>query len=295
MQRALDLGRLGLGRTSPNPAVGAIIVRDGEIVGEGFTQPAGSWHAEVMALRQAGEKARGATLYCTLEPCCHFGRTPPCTDSIIAAGIAEIHIATLDPNPLIGGKGAQRLEEVGIRIVVGEDQEQARRLIEAFAKHITTGLPFIIAKWAMTLDGTIATRTGDSKWITGEAARERVHQWRDTVDAILVGVDTVIADDPLLTARPSSLHGRAPRPSSKPTRVVADSRCRIPLSAKVLYPELGPGTIIATTELSAAATRERIERTGAQVAVLPSADGRLDLKALVQYLGGSEVTSVLVE
>ena len=200
MSRALALARQAQGTTSPNPAVGAVVVRDGSVVGEGYTQPPGSAHAEIMALRQAGERARGATLYVTLEPCCHYGRTPPCTLAVLAAGIAEVHAATLDPNPVVNGCGVGALADARVRVVVGEHEVEALEINEAFFKFIRTRRPFVAVKYAMTMDGKIATRTAHSRWVTGVAARQRVHALRAGADAVLVGVGTVMADDP--RARP---------------------------------------------------------------------------------------------
>jgi len=289
MRRALCLAERGRGRTSPNPMVGAVLVRDGQIIGEGFHPRAGEPHAEIMALRQAGKSARGATLYVTLEPCCHFGRTPPCTRAIIAAGVAEVHMAMLDPNPRVAGRGRAELEAAGIRTFVGELEAEARVLNETFIHWITTGRPFVIAKFAMSLDGKIATRSGDSRWITGPAAREQVHQLRDQVDAILVGVNTVIADDPQLTTRLDKDDIR------HPLRVIVDSRGRIPLTAQVLDPVLPGRTMVATTEAMPIEQRRALSFRGVQVLVLPSQDGRVSLPDLLEELGRREVTSVLVE
>ncbi|HEY66108.1 MAG TPA: bifunctional diaminohydroxyphosphoribosylaminopyrimidine deaminase/5-amino-6-(5-phosphoribosylamino)uracil reductase RibD [Caldilineae bacterium] len=289
MRRALRLAERGRGRTSPNPMVGAVLVRDGQIIGEGFHPRAGEPHAEIMALRQAGKSARGATLYVTLEPCCHFGRTPPCTRAIIAAGVAEVHMAMLDPNPRVAGRGRAELEAAGIRTFVGELEAEARVLNETFIHWITTGRPFVIAKFAMSLDGKIATRSGDSRWITGPAAREQVHQLRDQVDAILVGVNTVIADDPQLTTRLDKDDIR------HPLRVIVDSRGRIPLTAQVLDPVLPGRTMVATTEAMPIEQRRALSFRGVQVLVLPSQDGRVSLPDLLEELGRREVTSVLVE
>ena len=290
MRRALELAARARGRTSPNPMVGAVLVKDGRIVGEGFHPRAGEPHAEIFALRQAGEAARGATLYVTLEPCCHYGRTPPCTQAIIAAGVAEVHMAMLDPNPRVAGKGKAELEAAGIRTVVGECEEEARTLNEAFVHWITTGRPFVVAKFAMSLDGKIATRTGDARWISSPEARRRVHELRDQVDAILVGAGTVIADNPQLTTRldkPDVRH---------PLRVILDSRGRIPLHARVFQPDLPGQTLVATTEASPPAYRDALQARGVEVLVLPAdADGRVDLDALLVALGQREVTSLLVE
>ncbi len=291
MRRALELARRGLGRTHPNPAVGAVIVREGRIVGEGFHPKAGEPHAEIFALRQAGDAARGAVMYVTLEPCVHHGRTPPCVDAIIAAGIAEVHIATLDPNPIVHGKGVAKLRAAGIRVVVGEGEDEARALTEGFAYWVHHRRPWVIAKYAMTLDGRIATRTGHARWITGPEARRWVHELRDTVDAILVGRGTVEADDPQLTTR---IPGR--EDVHHPLRVILDSRGRAPLTARVFSPELPGQTVVATTEAMPSERRQALQARGVEVWVLPAGeDGRVDLPALLDALGQRGITSLLVE
>jgi len=291
MHRALTLARRGLGRTHPNPAVGAVIVREGHIVGEGFHPKAGEPHAEIFALRQAGEAARGATMYVTLEPCVHHGRTPPCVDAIIEAGIAEVHIATLDPNPVVHGKGVEKLRAAGIRVYVGEGEQEARALTEGFAYWIHHRRPWVVAKYAMTLDGKIATRTGHARWITGPEARRWVHELRDTIDAILVGRGTVEADDPQLTTRlPDREHVH------HPLRIVLDSRGRAPLTARVFSPELPGRTVLATTSAIPTERRRRLEAQGVSVWVLPADDqGRVDLSALLERLGQEGITTLLVE
>ena len=230
MDRALSLARRALGSVSPNPAVGALVVKDGAVIGEGWNRPPGQDHAEVVALRQAGPDAKGATLFTTLEPCCHHGRTPPCTDAIIGAGIAEVRTALIDPNPLVNGGGIARLRSAGVRTECGDRAEQAAELIEAYIKFITTGIPFVTAKFAMTLDGKIATRTGESKWITSAEARSWAQGMRAVTDVIMVGVNTVLADDPRLTARDEA--GAAL--SRQPLRVVVDGEGRTPPSACLL-------------------------------------------------------------
>lgn len=278
MQRAVALARQALGNTSPNPAVGVVIVKDGAIVGEGHTQPAGGWHAEVMALRQAGEAARGGTIYVSLEPCCHHGRTPPCTQAIITAGLTEVHIATLDPNPLVSGRGKAALEAAGIRTQVGEHEEEALELNEAYCKFITSRLPFVTAKFAMSLDGKIATKTGDSRWITGEEARRYVHRLRSTSDAIMVGVNTIISDDPQLTAREDIDEGADQL--RQPLRVIVDSRGRIPASARIFHM---PGkTLIAVTASVEPAKERELREAGAEVLTLPARRGRVDLPELLR-------------
>jgi diaminohydroxyphosphoribosylaminopyrimidine deaminase/5-amino-6-(5-phosphoribosylamino)uracil reductase len=230
-------------------------------------------------------------MYVTLEPCCHHGRTPPCTKAIIGAGVREVHLALLDPNPLVSGRGKQELEKAGIRVYVGEGQAEAAEINEAFIKHITSGLPFVTAKFAMSLDGKIATRTGDSKWITGEEARQRVHQLRDVVDAILVGVNTVLADDPLLTVRLDTVDPE--RGPHYPLRVIADSRGRTPPTARVFR---GQGrTLVATTEPVQPEWARAIAGVRGEVLPLPAKEGRVDLAALLKALSERGVTSLLVE
>jgi len=286
MARALELARAALGRTSPNPTVGAVVVKDGEVVGEGFHPGAGGPHAEVVALRQAGERARGATLYVTLEPCSHYGRTPPCVDEIIRAGVALVRYAMDDPDPQAGG-GRAKLEAAGVRVVAGEREAEARRLNEAYIKHRTTGLPFVIAKFAASLDGKIAAVSGDSRWISGPEARDWAQTLRSQVDAILVGAGTVIMDDPLLTARP-----RGETVERQPLRVVVDSTGRTPAAARML----GPGAMVATTDQAPAPWREQVHERGAEVLVLPTGpDGRVLLRPLLETLGRRGILSLLVE
>ncbi len=290
MARALELAARARGRTSPNPMVGAVLVKDGEIVGQGFHLRAGEPHAEIFALRQAGKRARGATLYINLEPCCHYGRTPPCTEALIQAGVAEVRMAMEDPNPLVRGKGRAALEAAGIRTFVGEHEAQARQLNEAFIKYITTGRPFVTVKFAMSLDGKIATSTGESRWITGKAARQRAHELRDVSDALCVGVNTLLADDPRLTTR-------LDKPDVKhPLRVILDSQGRAPLAARVFDPALPGKTIVATTQTMSAPHRTALEAQGVEVWVLSSDDqGRVDLAALLDRLGERDATTLLVE
>ena len=225
MHRALELARQALGSTSPNPAVGAVIVQDGRIVGEGFTQPAGQDHAEIVALTQAGEKARCSTMYVTLEPCPHTGRTLPCTEAILRAGISEVYFSTIDPNPLVSGKGLRELREKGITVHTGQGEDLSRRLNEAYFKYITSGTPFVTAKFAASLDGKLATRSGDSHWISSAESRQWAHNIRAASDAVMVGIGTVLADDPLLTVRDKN---DAPLPK-QPLRVIVDSSLCISL------------------------------------------------------------------
>ena len=279
----------GAGRVSPNPAVGCVVVADGRVVGRGRTQPPGSAHAEVLALREAGTRARGATLYVTLEPCSHWGRTPPCADAVLDAGIAELHCALLDPDPRVRGGGMRRLRDAGLRVTVGEGEAEAARGLAAYLTHRLIGRPLVTAKFAASLDGKIATRTGDARWISGPEARDRTRQQRDAFDAILVGVGTVLADDPQLTARDPDGSLRA----HQPLRVVLDSAGRTPPAAQVLAPPAR--TLLATTERSSAAWRAAVAGRGAEVCVLPDAGGRVDLPALLDELGRRDVLSLLVE
>lgn len=284
MRLALALARRGEGTTSPNPTVGAVVVREGAVVGRGFTQPVGGPHAEVEALDEAGGRAAGATLYVTLEPCSHHGRTPPCADLILSRGVPRVVCAMVDPDPRVSGRGIERLRRAGVEVAVGVLEVEARRRNAFYIKHRTTGLPFVILKLAQSLDGRIATASGDSRWITGEAARGRAHLLRSRVDGVLVGVGTVLADDPRLTVR--RVAGR------DPARIVVDSALRVPEMARVF----GPGrTIVATTEVADEGRSRRLRERGAEVWRLPSAEGRVDLRALMAELGRQGFLSVVVE
>ena len=288
MKKVLELAVKARGRTSPNPLVGACVVKDGEIVGSGYHRAAGTPHAEIHALREAGEQARGATLYVNLEPCCHHGRTGPCTEAVIQAGIARVVAAMADPNPLVAGKGMGVLQAAGIDVTPGVLEDEARELNEVFIKYITTGLPFVVAKAAVSLDGKIATRTGKSKWITGEAARAYGHCLRDWYDAILVGIGTVLADDPALTTRLPGGGGR------DPVRVIVDSQARTPAGARVLTQSSGAGALIATTAGAPPARVELLRQAGARVLVA-GAGPRVDLPGLLKMLVQEGITSVLIE
>ncbi|MEW6142873.1 MAG: bifunctional diaminohydroxyphosphoribosylaminopyrimidine deaminase/5-amino-6-(5-phosphoribosylamino)uracil reductase RibD [Chloroflexota bacterium] len=290
MEYALGLAKLALGYTSPNPAVGAVLVKAGKIVGAGYTQPAGFAHAEIMALKQAGSRARGATLFVTLEPCCHHGRTPPCTRALIEAGVSEVHAAMLDPNPKVSGRGIAELKKAGIKVHIGKYEDKAREINEAYIKWITTGLPLVTAKFAMSLDGKIATRSADSKWISSEEARKYVHNLRHTVDAVMVGVNTVLIDNPRLTAR---WVGRGGTTTHQPLRVVVDSKGRTPLDAK-LFKEPGK-TMLAVAQPLDKEKAGGLARLGVEVTVLRAGDGLVDLERLLKVLGKRQITSVLVE
>jgi diaminohydroxyphosphoribosylaminopyrimidine deaminase/5-amino-6-(5-phosphoribosylamino)uracil reductase len=287
MREALRLARRGAGATSPNPMVGAVVVADGRIVGRGYHPGAGGPHAEVLALQEAAGLARGATLYVNLEPCAHWGRTPPCTEAIIGAGIRRVVAAMLDPDRRVCGRGLRLLAEAGVETHVGVAEREARDLNEAYIKHRTTGLPFVTAKWAMTLDGRIATRSGDSRWISSEASRALAHEVRAASDAILAGIGTVLRDDPALTAR-------APGARRHPRRVVLDSRLRIPPTARVLARDGTPVLVAATTRAPASA-RRALEAAGVEVLVADGRDGRVDLAVLLRELGRRGVLSLLVE
>jgi len=291
MEQALSLAKLGLGQVSPNPAVGAVVVKNDVIVGQGYTQPPGSPHAEVVALRQAGEQARGGVMYVTLEPCCRYGRTPPCSQAIIAAGISEVHVALLDANPAVSGRGKDELERESIKVYMGEHEAEARQVNEAYTKFITTGLPFVTAKFAVSLDGKIATKSGDSKWISGEEARKHVHNLRYTADAVMAGVNTVLADDPHLTARCCGGKGGTAR--KQPLRVIVDGKGRTPLAARV-FSEPGK-TLLALGRFVTPEEKSAFAQAGAELLELPSAEGQVDLERLLQALGEREITSVLVE
>jgi diaminohydroxyphosphoribosylaminopyrimidine deaminase/5-amino-6-(5-phosphoribosylamino)uracil reductase len=289
MKLALRLAARGAGWVSPNPMVGAVVVKDGQVVGKGYHRRAGLPHAEVEALRSAGEAAQGADLYVTLEPCNHQGRTPPCTRAILAAGVRQVIIAARDPNPQVTGGGAEFLAEQGIDVTVGVLEAEARQLNEAWFYWVKTGRPWVMAKAACSLDGKIATATGESQWLTGETARAFGHRLRHQVDAILVGVGTVLADNPQLTAR-------LPRGRSQdPIRIILDSRLRLPLDAKLVTLNSQAPTWVATTGQAPPDTVRAMEDHGVQVLVLPADEGRVSLPALLQYLGERQVQSVLVE
>ncbi len=290
MAHALSLARLAQGQVSPNPAVGAVIVKNDVILGQGYTQPAGGDHAEIVALKQAGEEARGATLYVTLEPHCYQGRTPPCTKAIIEAGIKEVHFAVIDPNPRVAGKGQDELLRADVRVYVGEHAAESMELNEAFHKHITTGLPFVTVKFACSLDGKIATCSGESKWITGEAARKQVQHLRYVSDAVMTGANTVITDDPRLTVRLSVRGGTTHK---QPLRIIIDGHGRTPASAR-LFKEPGQ-TLMVVGEDIPAETKKSYLDAGAELLELPAVNGFIDLKQLLKVLGERQITSILVE
>ncbi len=288
MRMALRLAAKAKGRTSPNPMVGAVVVKNGKVVATGYHHRAGEPHAEAIALRKAGRKAKGATLYVTLEPCSHTDkRTPPCTPLVIQSGVKRVVIAMIDPNPRVSGGGVKTLRKAGLEVVTGVLEAEAKKLNEAFIKHITSGIPFVTLKIAQTLDGKVATATGESKWITGEPARQEGHRLRDTNDAILVGINTVLKDNPSLTARIPE--GR------DPVRVIVDSRLRIPLNARVVTQRSPAETIIAT--LAQCAEDKDQESSGRRSggAFCQIRQGRVDLRDLMKKLGRKGIMSVLIE
>lgn len=287
MRQALSIARFAEGRTSPNPMVGAVVVRDGRVVGQGWHRKAGTPHAEVHALRQADALASGADLYVTLEPCSHYGRTPPCAKAIIDAGVKRVVVAMTDPNPLVAGKGVAMLRQAGIEVIEDVLLDEAERLNEVFLKWIAHNTPFIVLKTAMTLDGKIATATGDSQWITGAAARRLVHEMRDIYDGILVGVGTVLADNPSLTARLDGGRGK------NPLRIVVDSEARIPLTANLITDHAAT-TVIAVTSRAPSEKIKALETAGAEVLIVNDS-GQVDLRRLFQLLGKQNITSVFVE
>ncbi len=291
MRLALQLAKKGMGKTSPNPMVGAVVVRGETVVGRGYHHRAGEPHAEILALRQAGEKARGATLYLNLEPCDHFGRTPPCTRAILRARIKRVVAGMKDPNPLVSGKGIRRLRRAGVKVDTGVLEDECRELNGPFRKYITTRTPFVILKAAVSLDGKVATRSGDSRWISGEDSRAYVHRLRSIVDAVMVGIGTILRDDPLLNVR---------LPEGKnlfhPLRVIVDSRLRIPFHSRVVQTAGQYRTLVATTRLASPSRAKRLRQTGLDLIVVrKDPHGGVNLKALMKELGRRGILSVLLE
>lgn len=314
MRIALEQARKGLGRVSPNPAVGCVITKNNEVVATGYHRRFGGPHAEIMALKKADRAARGATLYVTLEPCCHFGKTPPCTDEIIKAGIKEVVAAMADPNPTNNGRGFSKLHKNGIKIISGILKKEAEGLNKAFIERMRKGRPYITVKMAQSLDGKIATRTGESKWISSEASRAMVQRLRSRHDAVMVGVNTIIKDDPLLNIRRSSLAASPSRRRSQawshlsvrplavarrsyknPVKIIVDSKLRTPTDARIFSKDSPARVIIATTTITPLKKEELLARKGAEVLRIKDNSGRVDLKSLLRRLSRMGIGSILVE
>ncbi len=289
MWMALDLARQGRGRTSPNPMAGAVVVQGSEVIGTGYHQAAGTAHAEVIALKKAGNKARDATMYVNLEPCAHYGRTGPCTDAIINAGISRVVAGMQDPNPIVAGRGIKQLADAGIKVKVGVLEQKARQLNEIFIKYITTGLPFVGVKVAMSLDGKIGTATGESHWITGNKSRQFVHRLRDQSDTVMVGIQTVLRDDPRLTTRLESGEGK------DSVRVIVDSTARLPINARIVATASQVRTILAVTEHASEEKCKALQDKGIEIIKLPGKKKRVDVTELMKKLAELELTAVLVE
>jgi diaminohydroxyphosphoribosylaminopyrimidine deaminase / 5-amino-6-(5-phosphoribosylamino)uracil reductase len=289
MLLALDLARKGSGFTSPNPMVGAVVVKGDRIIGKGYHAAAGQPHAEVNAIEDAGLEAREGTLYVTLEPCNHTGRTPPCTEKILTTGIRRVVVAMRDPNPDVKGGGLAFLAENGIEVTSGVCEDSAARLNEVFIKYARTRRPFVTIKCAATLDGRIATRTGDARWVSGAASREEVHRLRHASDAIMVGVNTVKSDDPSLTTRINGFHGKDPQ------RYILDTHLSISEDARVLKGDAATGTIIVTGPVVPEEKKRRLEKKGVRILSSSLKEGRIDLDRLMAAIGATEVTSLLVE
>lgn len=294
MTLALSLAARGRGKTSPNPMVGALVVSRGRVIGRGYHHGPGQPHAEILALQQAGRRARGATLYVTLEPCSHLNkRTPPCVPAVLQSGVRRVVVAMVDPNPLVKGKGLAQLRRASVAVTVGVRQAEAIQLNRTYIHWIRTGRPYIILKAGMTLDGKIATATGESQWITGPEARKEVHRLRSQADGVLVGVGTVLKDNPSLTARIGGVSDRVAK--RQPLRIVVDSRLRTPLSAKVLMQQGKAKTLIATTARASRTRARRLSKRHVDVVTIPGSKGQVSLPALFALLGRLGLTSVLIE
>jgi diaminohydroxyphosphoribosylaminopyrimidine deaminase / 5-amino-6-(5-phosphoribosylamino)uracil reductase len=285
MKRAMQLALKARGATCPNPMVGAVLVKNGRIIAEGYHARCGEAHAEIVALDKAGEKARGATLYVTLEPCSHFGRTPPCVNSVLESGVKKVVIGMKDPNPLVNGKAIAMLKRKGIAVQVGVLEKELQRMNEDFVKYITTKMPFAVLKSAQTIDGKIATARGQSKWITSQGSRDHARRLRNQFSAILVGIDTVLKDDPLLTAAD---------PKKRLTKIVVDSALRIPLNAN-LFKNTAPDNVIVATIANAPKAQFAALQRKATVLVVPAKGSRVDLKSLFKELAKRRISSILIE
>ena len=286
MQRAIELAKRGEGFVSPNPLVGAVIVKDGKIIGEGWHERCGELHAVRNALKSCKEPTQGSTIYVTLEPCCHYGRTPPCTKAIIEAKISRVVIGSRDPNPLVSGKGAEILRKAGIEVIEDFMRDECDKLNPIFFRYITTKLPYVSLKYAMTADGKIATYSGKSKWITNEFSRNDVHRLRKKHRAIMVGIGTVLADNPMLNCRIEN--GR------NPIRIVCDSKLRIPLDCNICKTANEISTLVVSA-IENSEKQSELEKMGVKTLILPDKNGKVDLKKLMQYLGEKSIDSVLIE
>ena len=286
MKRALELAKKAMGYTSPNPMVGCVVVKDGRIVTEGYHERCGEYHAERNALTKCSEDLTGATMYVTLEPCCHQGKTPPCTDIILERGIGKVYVGSMDPNPKVAGKGVQILRDHGVEVQTGLLEEECLSLNEIFFHYITTKMPYVAMKYAMTLDGKIASFSGDSKWVTGEKAREHTHFLRKKYSAILAGIDTVLADDPLLNCRTEE--------GVDPIRVICDSHLRLPMDSQIVKTAGKIRTIAAYTNAEEE-TKKKLESTGVELLRISEKNGHVDLEKLIRTLGEKKIDSILVE
>jgi diaminohydroxyphosphoribosylaminopyrimidine deaminase/5-amino-6-(5-phosphoribosylamino)uracil reductase len=289
MRRTIELAKRGRGMTSPNPAVGAVIVQNGGIVGEGWHEYAGGPHAEVNALKAAGRSAYGGAMYVSLEPCNTYGRTPPCTQAIIDAGLNVVIVGAMDPNPSVSGRGVTAIRAAGIEVIEGPFKDEITKMNEGYNKHVTSGLPFITMKTAVSLDGKTATKTGSSRWITSEAARERVHAMRGESDSVMTGIGTVIADNPRLDVRLDNFKGK------QPTRVIIDGQGKIPEDALVVRSAKDVPTVVATTDLMSLEKSQKLSDAGVEVVMIPRVNERIDLNKLLRELGSRNMCSVLLE
>ncbi|MCX8131909.1 MAG: bifunctional diaminohydroxyphosphoribosylaminopyrimidine deaminase/5-amino-6-(5-phosphoribosylamino)uracil reductase RibD [Clostridia bacterium] len=289
MAKALELAKCGWGKTNPNPLVGAVIVKDGLVLSEGYHEALGCPHAEAAAFKNARHNIQGSTLYVNLEPCSHYGRTPPCARAIIDSGIKEVVVGMIDPNPKVSGKGIKMLQDAGINVITGILHEESKKLNEIFIKYITEKKPFVILKAAMTLDGKIASVSGDSKWISGESSRQYVHKLRDRVAAIIVGINTVEKDNPYLTARNSS------KACKNPVRIIVDSKGRIPLESNVINISSNEGMILATTQSISEEKEYLLQKKGVRIIKADDGSGKVDLVRLMDELYKLELDSVLLE
>ena len=297
MKRALELAKKAMGYTSPNPMVGCVVVKDGRIVTEGYHERCGEYHAERNALTKCSEDLTGATMYVTLEPCCHQGKTPPCTDIILERGIGKVYVGSMDPNPKVAGKGVQILRDHGVEVETGLLEEECLSLNEIFFHYITTKMPYVAMKYAMTLDGKIASFSGDSKWVTGEKAREHTHFLRKKYRGILVGIGTVLADDPMLTCRIENGIDRDTDNVRNPIRIICDSKLRIPEDSNIVQTAVEIETIVATTPDGAADTAkcDRLREKSVSIIETDSTDGNVDLGQLMDILGGKGIDGILLE